>query len=170
MTALLSPPESVLSLYARTAADLMTPNPIAIRQEATVGEAVALLVDRGFTGAPVIDEFGRPVGVVTQTDILIRDRGKTEYVPRVPEYYTRSDKMLPGGERLPPGFHVEDVDRTTVAEIMTPGIFAVMPETPVARVIGEMVVLRVHRMFVVDHAGTLVGVIGLFDILRRLRP
>src|SRR5436853_4287411 len=61
-------------LRALTAAELMSPNPVSLRDTATVPEAMALLVDQGFSGAPVIDAAGRPVGVVTQTDLLIHDR------------------------------------------------------------------------------------------------
>src|SRR5687768_12139587 len=52
----LTPP---LVLKARTAADLMTPDPKSVRQDATVAEAVAFLTGRGFGAAPVIDEAGR---------------------------------------------------------------------------------------------------------------
>ena len=60
----------VLMLQARTAAELMTTNPQSLRQDATVGEAAAFLSTRGFGAAPVIDEAGRPVGVVSRTDLL----------------------------------------------------------------------------------------------------
>src|SRR5262249_21708562 len=58
-----------LTLTAETAADLMTPNPVSIRDVATVREAVALLTDKGFSAAPVIDQAGRPIGVLSRADI-----------------------------------------------------------------------------------------------------
>jgi CBS domain-containing protein len=61
-----------LILDARTAADLMTPNPVSIGQLATVRDAAAFLTGRGISAAPVIDGAGRPVGVVSSTDILVR--------------------------------------------------------------------------------------------------
>jgi len=61
------------------------------------------------------------------------------------------------------------VDRTTVAEIMTPVVFSVSPATPAAQVVDELIALGVHRLFVTDTAGALVGVISTMDILRRLR-
>ncbi len=39
-----------------------------------MSEAVLLLTDRGFSAAPVIDDAGRPVGVVSRTDLLVHDR------------------------------------------------------------------------------------------------
>lgn len=65
-------PASELILRARTAAEMMTPNPVSIGQDATVTEAAAFLTSRGISAAPVIDEAGRPVGVVSRSDILVR--------------------------------------------------------------------------------------------------
>src|SRR5262245_6533605 len=45
-----------LRLRADTAADLMTPNPLSIRKNAAIREAISFLVDKGFSAAPVIDE------------------------------------------------------------------------------------------------------------------
>ena len=42
---------------------------------------------------------------------------------------------------------------------MTPAVFAVAPDTPVSRVVSDMVGLHVHRLFVVDEAGILIGVV-----------
>ena len=59
-----------MMLDARTAEDLMTSNPVSIRASATLSEAVTFLTDRGFSAAPVIDEAGRPLGVISRTDLL----------------------------------------------------------------------------------------------------
>jgi CBS domain-containing protein len=156
-----------LRLHAETAADLMMPDPVSIHADASLKEAIALLIDRGFSGAPVIDDAGRPIGVLTRSDIVVHDREKT---PGVSEYYDRADLVTPAGERLGSGFHFEAVDRTTVRDVMTPAVFAVAPEAFPAEVVHEMLSLKVHRLFVVDGAGVLVGVISALDILRHLKP
>jgi CBS domain-containing protein len=155
-------------LSAPTAADLMTPNPVSVRQDATVKEAAASLTDRGFSAAPVIDNAGRPVGVLSRADIVVHHRQKAEYVPPVPDYYQRTDLATPSGEPLPAGFQVESVDQTRVRDIMTPVVFSVSAEAPARRVVGDMVGLRVHRLFVVEQSGVLVGVISALDVLRHL--
>jgi CBS domain-containing protein len=50
----------------------MTRNPVSIGQHTTVTEAAAFLTGRGISAAPVIDEAGRPLGVVSRSDILAR--------------------------------------------------------------------------------------------------
>lgn len=143
---------------------MMSSNPVSIRRDATVREAVNLLTDRGFGATPVIDEAGRPVGVVSRTDILIHER---EYVHHA---CTRDDTdwdVFPG-PTWPEGFSVEVTDPTTVAEIMTPAIFTVPLEAPAGEVVKRMLELKVHHLFVVDADLALVGVISPLDVLRRL--
>ncbi|HET6597989.1 MAG TPA: CBS domain-containing protein [Anaerolineales bacterium] len=50
-----------------TAKDFMTPNPITIAPDATLGEAARLMVDHRVGGLPVIDH-GKLIGIITETD------------------------------------------------------------------------------------------------------
>jgi CBS domain-containing protein len=128
-----------LTLLADTAGDLMTRGPVSITSTATVAEATAFLTDRGFGAAVVIDDAGHPVGVVTRTDLLIHAR-----------------------ERAGNG------NQTPVRGVMTEGVFSVLETTPARSVVGQMVALNVHHLFVVDGTGVVVGVIGTLDVLRKL--
>jgi CBS domain-containing protein len=49
---------------------------------------------------------------------------------------------------------------------MTPLVFTVPPTAPAGDVAAEMAARNVHRLFVVDEAATLVGVISALDLLR----
>jgi CBS domain-containing protein len=159
-----------LTLGAETAAELMTANPVSIRDVATVREAVALLTDRGFSAAPVIDRAGRPVGVLSRADIVVHERERVDYLDADPEYYHKSDLSLKSGELLPDGFLVEKTEVVRVRDIMTPVVFSVPPDAAPGRVVEDMLGWKVHRVFVVDKDGVLVGVISATDILRHLRP
>ena len=146
---------SRLVLWAETAADLMTPNPISLDAGETFKEAVAFLADKGYSAAPVIDEAGLPVGVLSRSDILVHDRETVAYA-RLPSYYAEEEPVLPSGEPLGSGFQVEVIDQTLVRDLMTPVVFAVAPDTPAPHVVREMLKLKVHRLFVVDDGGVLV--------------
>jgi CBS domain-containing protein len=148
----------------------MTPNPVSIGADATVKEAAAFFVEKGFSAAPVIDEAGRPIGVVSQSDIVVHDREKVEYVSANPDYYERADLSRRSPNALPAGFEVVDADRTQVRDIMIPVVFSVAPETPAHKVIEDMLGQKVHRLFVVGGDGVLVGIISTVDMLRHLRP
>ncbi|MBN9522692.1 CBS domain-containing protein [bacterium] len=143
-----------LVLHTRTAAELMTPDPKSLRQDALVAEAAVFLSARGFSAAPVIDEAGRPVGVVSRTDLL-HHHGQ------------RAARLL----TAPPGTadaRAEAAAPGAIRDVMTPAVFCVHAETPAAKVVEKMLALNVRRLFVVDEAGVLVGVVSAFDVLRGL--
>jgi CBS domain-containing protein len=157
-----------LTLVTETAAALMTPDPLSIRADASVHEAVSFLTDKGFSAAPVIDRAGRPVGVLSRADIIVYDREKVEYLEPVPEYYEKGTLVAPTGESLQTGFQVEKADSVQVRDLMTPVVFSVSPETPARNVVENMLALKVHRLFVVARDGTLIGVISALDVLKHL--
>jgi len=167
MTLETAPP---LALQAETAADLMTANPVSVREDATLKEVLVLFIDKGFSAAPVIDRAGRPVGVLSRSDLLVHDRESANYLREEPEFYHKEELKTPTGEPLGRGFQVEKVDRTRVSDMMTPAVFSVAPDAPAAKVVHDLLSLKVHRLFVVDDNGILVGVISTFDVLRHLRP
>jgi CBS domain-containing protein len=153
-----------LQLRARTAADLMTSDPVSIFEGATIREAIAFLTDKQVSAAPVIDEAGRPVGVLSRADLVRYDRERLDYAPAKAPYFDPDEYF----DKVPPGFQVERPDGTQVHDVMTPVVFSVTPATSVTNVIEEMLARRVHRLFVIDAGGVLVGVISTLDVLRKL--
>jgi CBS domain-containing protein len=135
---------SRLSLDAAQAADLMSANPVSLNADALVADAIAVMTQRGFSAAPVIDEAGRPVGVLSRSDILVHEREVL--------------KSPPAG------------DVTRVRDIMTPAVFSVPPHLPADKVVEQLLTLDVHQLYVVDDSQAVVGVITAHDVLRRLRP
>lgn len=149
-----------MTLHADAASDLMVPNPISLRAGASVAEAMLLFTEKGIAAAPVIDDSGRPIGVISRSDLLV---------------HQCEDEKQRGGAN----FHASSVESfdaarklsttVNVADLMTPAVFAVSEDTPVHRVVSDMVGLHVHRLFVVDNAGTLVGIITTMDVLKHLK-
>lgn len=154
-----STPRMVLD--AATAADLMEPNPVSIAANATLPEAAAFLTNKGFSAAPVIDEGGRPIGVLSRSDIVLYDR---ENMPGNPEYYAKADLSPPRIIQT----NIVEGSLTQVCDIMTPAVFSVPPHMAAHEVIEAMLAQRVHRLFVVGPDGVLVGTISTIDILRHL--
>jgi CBS domain-containing protein len=159
-----------LRLHAENAADVMTPNPVSMRDELSVHEAIVFLTDRRISAAPVINEAGRPVGVLTEADILRYTREHVEHLHPIPENDYDSELTLSNGEHLDEqSFEVEMPDVTCVRDIMNPVIYSVSRQATVDEVVRQLVRRRIHRLFVVDEDESLVGVITTLDLLRRLR-
>jgi CBS domain-containing protein len=136
-----------LALAAQTASGLMRRDLTFIPHDATFAEALAIFIDHNLTVAPVVEDRGGPVGVLSITDLLIHVR---ECV--VPD--------RGGGGRVEPA---------SVDSLMTPTMFAVDAHTPAADVVRDMLRSRVHHLFVTDDAGKIIGVISACDVLRHLQ-
>ena len=57
------------NLHNRTIGDIMTRPPITGSPEMTIGQISALFVDRQINRLPIVGVDGRPVGIVTRTDL-----------------------------------------------------------------------------------------------------
>lgn len=135
-----SPPALILTV--RTAEELMSPNPVSLRQDASIAEAIDALIERGYSAAPVIDEAGRPVGVLSRTDILVHHREEVRQI--------RTNSA------------------SNVGDLMTPTVFTVSTSTPAADVVRRMCEWKVRQLFVVDEHNALIGVVSALDIVRHL--
>ena len=165
------PDVAPLRLHAVLAEEVMTANPVSVREELTVHEAVIFLTERRISAAPVINEAGRPVGVVSEADILRHNREHADHLYWLPQKLVDRELTLGTGEHLDDrSFEVEVPDVTRVKDIMNPVIYAVRRDSPIPDVVNQLVKRRIHRLFVVDEDGSLVGVITTLDLLSRLGP
>jgi CBS domain-containing protein len=60
------------------AADVMTPDPVCISPDASITEAIGVMLERKFSGLPVVDARGSLVGIVTEGDLLRRTETGTQ--------------------------------------------------------------------------------------------
>jgi len=150
-------------MKTQTAADVMTPEVLMVPEDMTVSELADFLTEHEITGAPVVDRKGKPVGVVSVTDIAAAHSGTEAVMRRGPHHeYFRSGEAATEMR----GFHVED-DERQVAEIMTPTIFSVPEETPVAQIARTMIAGRIHRLLV-TRKEKIVGIVTSLDLLSLL--
>jgi CBS domain-containing protein len=151
-----------IALLAKTAEDLMTINPLSLREDATIAEAIAFLSTRGFDGAPVINQAGKPVGFVSKTDLLRHAaQAARGVVDRVGYDGAELSSAAPTARHKP-------FCKCPVREIMSPSIVAVSRSASMAQVIKKMITRRVNRVFVIDPTGALVGVISSLNALKAL--
>ena len=139
--------------------DVMTRNVISIAPDATVEDAVKLMLARGISGLFVVDAAGDLVGVVTEGDLLRRDEIGTE---RHRPWWLR---LLASPARQASDFfhshgrHVRDV--------MTAEVLTVAHDSPLENVVATMEKNRIKRVPVTKD-GRVVGVVSRSDLLRAL--
>jgi len=141
------------------ASDVMTRRIVSVAPEATVLEAVGLMLQNHISGLPVIDATGNLVGVVTEGDLLRRDELGTE---RGRPWWL---KLL-----VSPARQAVDFTRTHgrhVRDVMTRDVISVADSAPLEAVVATMEKARIKRMPVTrdEHV---IGVISRADLLRGL--
>ena len=122
-------------------ADLMTIDPITVAVDATIEDAEELMRRHHVTGLPVVDDAGRLMGVITQTDILFLDVPEIRAIIRRREHGVRVGEVM----SAPP------VTIDTGASIQDAAI--------------RMHSQSIHRLVAVDDHGRPVGVISAMDFV-----
>jgi CBS domain-containing protein len=150
--------DATLTRSGLSARCLMTANPVSISEYATLREAGTVLTTRGISAAPVIDDAGRAVGVLSRTDIVRYTSGNPSARQVLPEFYDAVDPLTTEDAR-------NFAQETQVWQIMTPVVLSVKADASLAHVVAELLVRKVHRLFVTDNDGTLIGVISALDVL-----
>jgi CBS domain-containing protein len=154
-----------LSLRAR---DFMQTDLLTVTADTPLVDIHRLFVEEEIHGAPVVDDDGAVVGVVSTLDLLrvVRDEfeaGTATSYFRDHGSYTWMRSVSTDGE-LEGRF-----GSATAVDVMTRELVTVTLDTPVAEVAHTMRVQRVHRVLVVEDR-ELRGVITTFDLLRAFVP
>ncbi len=146
----------------KTAAEIMTSDSITLSPETEVTQAARLLLDKGINGVPVVDDEGRLVGVLCQSDLIAQQKK----LP-IPSLFTFLDGLIPLTSMKQVEREVKKIAAVTVADAMTESPVTVAPDTTIETVAALMVDNNFHTVPVLA-GGRLVGVIGKEDILRTL--
>jgi len=141
------------------ASDVMTRNVISVPPDATIADAVALMLDRGISGLLVVDHSGTLAGIVTEGDLLRRDELGTG---RRRSWWLRLIAS--------PGRQAADFTRThgrKVSDVMTQDVISVTVKSPLEEIVALMEEHRIKRVPVLDD-NKVVGVVSRADLLRAL--
>jgi CBS domain-containing protein len=133
-------------------ANVMTTWVVTVRPETALKQVAELLAARGISGAPVVDENRHVVGVVSEADILAKERW--------PRRRSRLERLL-GRDGL---------DTKTTARIageaMTSPAVTIGAERRVDAAAALMLDRGINRLPVVDAEGLLVGIVTRADLVR----
>ena len=133
--------------------DIMTADVVAVRADAPYRNMAAMFRMHRVSGFPVVDDDGRVVGVVSETDLLATDAldpaagahsGRLAWLPR--------RKQAPAGG-------------PTAADLMTRPAVTIGPDELARRAARLMYSHKLGRLPVVDRDGRLVGILSRADVL-----
>ena len=145
-----------------TAKDIMTRDVVTVTPDTDVNAAAKILLEKDFNGLPVLDERGKLVGVLCQSDLVVQQR---EFP--LPSFFTLLGGFVALTSLSQLQRAVDKMAATKVSQAMTPDPVTVTPDTPVNKLADLMVDDKYHTIPVLEE-GRLMGVVGKKDILRLL--
>jgi CBS domain-containing protein len=147
-----------------TASDLMNPEVLTVRDDLSVQDLAAFLIENEISGAPVEDAEGRLVGVVSLVDIAAVASGEGDRLSRDGSAFFIDDEWGEGPDEEDVGVLPTAQEGLRVATIMNPKICSVREDATVSEIASLMLKGHIHRLLVTrdDRA---VGVITTSDLL-----
>ncbi|MYW18527.1 CBS domain-containing protein [Streptomyces sp. SID2955] len=140
-------------MHHRTVEELMSRDVVRARRDTPFKELVRLMEENGVTAVPVVDELDRPLGVVSEADLLRKSADQTD----------------PSGRTLIP--HLEAWERakaegSRAEELMSAPAVCARPEWTMVEAARLMETQNVKRLPVVDETDRLLGIVSRGDLLR----
>ena len=148
----------------KTARDVMQSQVLSVAPDDPLHTVQRLFFEEGIHGAPVIDDRGRVLGIVTSTDVLRAAAEAHEVAPTEPSAFSDDLDVGNGGWGMAPEDFKTRLQDTTVSDYMTEGIVEVNPDTPVSEIATRLRENQVHRVLVVED-GKLCGIVSTFDLI-----
>ena len=133
--------------------DVMTRDVITVPRSASLKEAASVLVQRGISGVPVVDD-GKVVGVFSERDLLFKEQGK----PDATHWLTWLTDPIAVADR-------PKLEARTVGEAMTAPAVTVETNATIPAAARLMLEAGVSRLPVLRN-GILVGIVSRSDLVR----
>jgi CBS-domain-containing membrane protein len=145
-----------------TAGDVMTRDVITVKKKTTIRELAELFNRHRISSAPVVDDNGEMIGIVTETDLIEQD--KNLHIPTVISLfdwviYLESDKKF---EK-----ELKKMTGQTVGEIYSEEFVKVTPATPVSDVADILSSRKMNAIPVLD-GNKIVGIVARIDLIRTM--
>ena len=144
------------------AREVMTTKVVSVGPDRGTRDVARILIDKGISAVPVVDDEGRPIGIVSEGDLIGHDEPSGE---------ARRDwwlVLLAEGEMLHPDFlaSLRTPDRR-VRDVIVKPVVSVEEDTEVGEIARLLVAHRIKRVPVVRE-GRIVGIVSRADLVRVL--
>ena len=139
------------------AGDLMSHHVVMIPKEMSIQGAARLLSRAQVSGAPVVDEQGRCVGVISSTDFVHWVEGETK-----PHPSDSASKCMCSAWQI---LEEEKLPECSVQTLMTKDPVTVTPNARIGVLAKTMLNAHIHRVVVVDERAQPIGIVSTTDIL-----
>lgn len=144
------------------AKEIMTKDVVTVKKEMTIEELARLFTRHRISGAPVADEEGKLIGIVTENDLI-----KMEQRLHIPTVVTILDAVIYLGSSKKFEEDIKRMAATKVEDIYKKDVVTITENATIQEIATIMSEKNIHHLPVV-RKGKLVGIIGKKDIVRAI--
>lgn len=145
------------------AKDIMKKNVIFVSKEEKVKRIVSILMQNHVSGVPVLDKNRRLIGIVTEKDLVTKEKGLN--ISSYMEFIANT--LFIDGE-MQYEHKYRHLNYLTASDIMSSPVYAVHVDATIDEIASIMVNRRINRIPVINEKQQLVGIIGRSDLLPTL--
>ena len=142
--------------------DIMTKEVVTVKPEMTIEELARLFTKHDISGAPVVDEAGGLIGIVTENDLI-----KMEQRLHIPTIITIFDAVIYLGSSKKFEDDLKRMAATKVSEIYKRHVVTITENATIEEVATIMCEKDIHHLPVVKK-GKLMGIVGKKNIVRAI--
>ena len=142
------------------AKDIMTRNVTTVRAATTIEDLARTLMEHKISGAPVVDDNGDLIGIVTENDLISRD--KRLHIPTVMRLF---DAFIVLESQSKIEKEIKRMTAITVNDIYIKEVITATEDTPVQDIATIMSEKKVHLIPVVE-GKKIIGIIGKIDLIK----
>ncbi len=146
----------------KRARDIMKREVITVNPDTSVEELGRLFIEKDISGAPVVDDSGDLYGIVTENDLISKER--RFHIPTIIRIF---DAVIPLKSDAEVEKEIRKMAATTVRDICTRDVVTVDEETPLNDIATIMTEKKIHLLPVLKE-GRLAGIIGKKDVIRAI--
>lgn len=143
--------------------EIMKKEVVTITKETTVEEIAKILSSNNVSGVPVVDEENRVIGIVTEADLLCKEKD-----PHIPSYIELLGGIIYIGGLYEYEKELQKLTAFNAERLMTEKVLTIGPEEEVKKAAAFMVENKINRLPVVDEEGKLVGIVSRSDIIKSM--
>ncbi len=128
--------------------DRMTPNPVTVKPDTSLVEAMRIMGERGFRHLPVVDRRGRPVGIITQTDLLNASPSPATALSVSEVNYLLANLCIRDVMSSPVVTVPDDAPIEEAARVMVKNKFGCLPVIRAGKLVGVITETDIFKSFV----------------------
>lgn len=144
------------------ASDIMSTDVVTVKKDTPLKDLAAILYQRHINGVPVVDDDGKLIGIICESDLIRKDRKL-----HIPTVFTLLDGLIFLERPKKMEEEIRRLGASVVEDLYSRDVITVDERTPIEEIATIMSEKKAYTIPVMD-GDRIMGIIGKADLIRTL--